>query len=143
VFTDGTPLLDLLGVNNYDQLDSVSKLIVQLEKALIEFNRRWKTVSMNDIGYLLRIGLVRELTMIDERKDAVNYRVKKEREADANMDYFASPLPENRNQDLSMVQSISPAKTGMSPSPTRGDKIQSLSPSPVANRHTLSTLAPR
>jgi len=36
---------------------------------------------MTKIRYLLRIGIVRELVMIDERKDSMNYRAKKEREA--------------------------------------------------------------
>lgn len=109
------PILETLGIDNYDQVPSMDKLVFTMTQALTKFQKLWLTLDKDEIYQKIRLCMARELTMVEERKDAAEYALKRPK----SFDFFDDPA----NVDLSAVKSASwgqssPSRMG-SPSPNR------------------------
>jgi hypothetical protein len=91
------PILRTLGISNYDSVASMDKLVFKMREALQRFNRIWQTLDKDKIYTIIRVCLARELTQVEERKDAAEYALKRPK----SFDFF------DDNQDLSAVKSQS------------------------------------
>ena len=67
-FNADLPILQALGVKNYDQTQDLNELQVILEEALKKFVKDWKTVDKSRLNYLMKYGIVQEVMKIEERK---------------------------------------------------------------------------
>lgn len=113
------PILSTLGIDNYDQVPSMDKLVFTMKEALVKFQKLWLTPDKEKIYEKIRICMARELTMVEERKDAAEYALKRPK----SFDFF----DDLANGDLSAVKSASwgqssPSRMG-SPSPGKNLKI--------------------
>lgn len=66
------PILSLLGINNYDKFENgdLSQLKVEVEEALDTFIKNWKSKDSKYIMLLMRKAVLREVVMIEARKNA-------------------------------------------------------------------------
>lgn len=118
-FKTHLPILTTIGIDNYDQVPSMDKLVFKMKEALQKFQKLWLTMDKAEITQKIRICLARELTMVEERKDAAEYALKRPK----SFDFF----DDLANGDLSAVKSASwgqssPSRMG-SPSPGKNLKI--------------------
>jgi len=63
-FNADLPILQALGVKNYDQTQDLNELQVILEEALKKFVKDWKTVDKSRLNYLMKYGIVQEVMKI-------------------------------------------------------------------------------
>jgi len=90
----------------------MDKLVFTMREALTKFQKLWQTLDKDKIYTIIRLCLARELTCVEERKDAAEYGLKRPKSFDS-----------FENNDLSAVKSTSwamssPSRAG-SPSPKR------------------------
>ena len=120
-FKAPTPILKALGIEDYDRVDRLEKLIFTMREAIEDQRRTWKTSDLAGIERTLKHCVAREMNKIDERKDARTYARHRPAtpsdDSDANRD-----LMEVRsslyNQSASPSRSPSPNKRGAgSPDP--------------------------
>ena len=117
-FKASLPILETLGIDNYDAVASMDKLVFKMREALQKFQKIWCTLDKDKIYDIIRVCLARELTCVEERKDAAEYALKRPK----SFDFF------DDNQDLSAVKSqsfgqSSPSRIG-SPSPKKTNTIR-------------------
>lgn len=103
----------MLGIDNYDAVISMDKLVFKMREALLKFQVLWKTLDKEKIYDIIKLCLARELQCVEERKDATEYALKRPKSFDS----F------DINNDLSAVKSqswgqSSPSRAG-SPSPKK------------------------
>lgn len=108
------PILQTLGIDNYDSVVSMDKLVFKMREALEKFKKLYQTLDKDKIKQIIRLCIARELQCVEERKDAAEYASKRVK----SYDFF-----EDGNADLSAVKSqswgqSSPSRIG-SPSPKR------------------------
>jgi len=65
-----TKTLALLGIENYDKVKQVDALMPKVRHAIDFSKKTWGTVNVEKIKRLMRIGIVREISMIEGRKGA-------------------------------------------------------------------------
>lgn len=63
----------MLGIGNYDEQKQATDLKPKVTEAFEQSKRRYGTVDVDKIKGLLRIGIVREVNMIEGRKKAQSY----------------------------------------------------------------------
>lgn len=63
-------MLEKLGIADYDSVASIDKLYFTIQDAIKEAKFQWKTVDLNRIKRTTKLVIVRELNMLDGRKDA-------------------------------------------------------------------------
>ena len=61
-------LLQELNAHNYDKMDDMSQLQVQVEAALEKLRVQWKAYDETKLTYLIRKQTITELIKIEERK---------------------------------------------------------------------------
>ena len=66
-------MLDKLGIPDYDKVTNLDKLIFTIADLIKDAKRDWKTIDLDRIKRLTKLCIVRELNMLDERKDARKY----------------------------------------------------------------------
>ena len=108
------PILETLGIDNYDAVQSMDKLVFKMREAMQKFKKLWQTLDEDKILQIIKYCLARELTIVEERKDAAEWAVQ-----NPNFD----SLFDDHNADLSVVKSASwgqssPSRMG-SPSPKK------------------------
>lgn len=69
-FRGPTTTLALLGIENYDKVKQVDALMPKVRDAINFSKQRWGTTNVDRIKRLMRIGIVREISMIEGRKGA-------------------------------------------------------------------------
>ena len=114
-------VMRVLGIDEYDRCGGLDKLIINMQKALAEFKLKWKTLDMQRIEEIMRLCIVRELQMIEERKDASAARIRYLRR----MRLEALAMEKEAEITFkpgSVAGQSSPSKGGGSPSPTKGMK---------------------
>lgn len=111
--------MSALGVAKYDHFERLELMSVKIKEALDEFRKKWKTLDMDEIMRKIRVGLVRELQQIDERKFAKEYALKRPKSLDL------------LNEDLGLG-SVNMSQGASSPS--------KYSPSPIKNRSGMSPM---
>lgn len=57
-FNADLPILSTLGAQNYDKINDLTQLQIQLEGALKKFVKDWKTLDQDKINYLMKYGIV-------------------------------------------------------------------------------------
>jgi len=65
------PILKTLGIDNYDAVQSMDKLVFTMREALKKFQKLYKTLDKEKIYSVIRLCMARELQCVEERKDAV------------------------------------------------------------------------
>lgn len=95
----------------------MSKLVFTMREALARFRKSWSTLDKEKIKDVIRLCLARELTCVEERKDAIDYRATRPK----SFDFF------DENMDLSAIKSTSfaassPSRAG-SPSPKKTNRV--------------------
>ncbi|CDW78193.1 UNKNOWN [Stylonychia lemnae] len=117
-FNADLPILSTLGAENYDKIDDIDSMTLQLETALKKFVKDWKTLDQKKINYLMKFGIVQEVMKVEERKavrrEAAHLRAQQQLEQQQNPPQ--SPEKKNKNSDLAGLQS-SGHKTMQSYSP--------------------------
>ena len=114
-FKGNLPIIDTLGITNYDKVSQMSRLVFQMREALEKFQKLWQTLDKDKIMQIIRLCLARELTCVEERKDAKEYREKRPK----SFDFF------DELGDMSAVKSItasSPSRAN-SPSPKKTNRM--------------------
>jgi hypothetical protein len=71
-----SPALTLLEIDDYDEIKMAERLYVNVREAMAKLKIQWKTVDEAKIIYLIKYCIVREINMIDGRKNAREYREK-------------------------------------------------------------------
>ena len=92
----------------------MSRLAFQMREALEKFQKLWQTLDKDKIMQIIRLCLARELTCVEARKDAKEYREKRPK----SFDFF------DELGDMSAVKSItasSPSRAN-SPSPKKTNR---------------------
>lgn len=110
-FRGPTTTLALLGIENYDKVKQVDALMPKVRDAINFSKQRWGTTNVDRIKRLMRIGIVREISMIEGRKGAQAYQMKDD-DTDRDEDF-----PENmsaRMQGSQQSGDASPSKLSMS-----------------------------
>jgi len=72
-FCKATWMLDKLGVPDYDKVANLDKLVFTIADVIKEAKVQWKTIDLEKMKKITKLCLVRELSMLDNRKDAVKY----------------------------------------------------------------------
>lgn len=72
-FRARTSILSLLGIPKYDECKNIEQLDPQVSNAIELFKRRRGTVDVDKIKRIMRLGMVREIAMIESRKHARSY----------------------------------------------------------------------
>ena len=114
------PILRTLGIDKYDQVPSMDKLVFKMREALQTFQRLYQTLDKGRIQDVIKLCLARELTRVEERKDAQEYALKRPK----SFDMF------EENNDLSAIKSTSwaqssPSRMG-SPSPKKSTRMDGM-----------------
>ena len=107
-------MLEALGIKNYDRVTSMSRLVFTMREALEKFQKLWQTLDKEKIKAMIRYCLTRELTVVEARKDAKEYRENRPKSFD-----FLDEIG-----DLSAMKSMtasSPSRAG-SPSPKKTNR---------------------
>lgn len=89
----------------------MNKLAFEMTDAIKAFERKWSTLDKNRIRTMIRFCLTRELTRVEERKDAIEFAKNRQLEFDEMDDAL----------DMSQLKSLatsSPSRAG-SPSPKK------------------------
>jgi len=60
-FTMSLPILEALGISNYDTVQSIDKLVFTMRDALASFKKKWQTLDEDKIKSIIRFCLTREL----------------------------------------------------------------------------------
>lgn len=60
-FTSKLPIIETLGIENYDEIDKIISLQVKMREALSKFQKLWQTLDKDKIHYIIRLCLTREL----------------------------------------------------------------------------------
>ena len=55
------PILATLGIDNYDAVVSMDKLVFKMREALTKFQKLWQTLDKEKIYAIIRLCLAREL----------------------------------------------------------------------------------
>lgn len=76
-FKANLPILETLGIDNYDAVISMDKLVFKMSEALAKFQKLWLTLDKDKIYDIIRLCLARELQCVEERKDAAEYALKR------------------------------------------------------------------
>lgn len=66
----------MLGITNYDKCGGLDKLVFDMRESIDIWKKEWKTLDLDYIFKMVRLSIVRELQMIEERKDAEVFRKK-------------------------------------------------------------------
>ena len=72
-FRSRTATLGLLSIDKYDEKKQAMDLKPKVTEAFEQSKKRYGTVDVDKIKRLLRIGIVREVSMIEGRKKAQNF----------------------------------------------------------------------
>ena len=100
------PVLEKLGISNYDEVPSMDKLVFTMREALETFKEKWQTIDVEEIKKKIRFCVMREMVAAEGRKDAKEYNKRK-------------PI-----FDFDLEETFDPRATQMS-----GSKMGSISPS--------------
>jgi len=76
-FATITPVLSILGIDNYDKLKNMTELKMNFEQA-DEYQRVWKIKDNDKFAELLRFKIVQEIMSIEERRAARNQSIKEQ-----------------------------------------------------------------
>ena len=106
-----TWMLEKLGIEKYDAVTSLDKMIFSIADVIKDAKLEWKTITLDRIKTITKLVVVRELNMIDSRKDARQYRIANP-EIDEVSDF---------DGNMSVVKSIAGSYSGSrgSPSPAK------------------------
>lgn len=89
-FKAPTPVLSSLGIDDYDKVDRLEKLIFTMHEAIEDQKKTWSTNDLPGIEKMIKFCIAREMSKIDERKDARKYALTRPRtpssDSDANRD---------------------------------------------------------
>ena len=66
-------MLDKLGIPDYDKVTQLDKMVFTIADLIKDAKFDWKTVDMARIKRIVKLCIVRELNMLDNRKDAIQY----------------------------------------------------------------------
>lgn len=99
-------MLDMLGAKNYDQLEDMRTVNVQLAETVKELKKKWRTNDMAEIKAKIRQCVVRELMRLEERK-----LVRRE-QAEIQRKKRLQREREEENQDMLAVKSMNTSMSG-------------------------------
>jgi len=110
----------------------MEKLVFKMREALEKFKELWSTLDKDKINKIVRFCLARELTGVEERKDAAEYALKRPK----SFDFF------DDNIDFSAVKSTSfaassPSRAG-SPSPKKTNRFDTAMKTTVRDANTTN-----
>ena len=71
--TKATWMLEKMGIANYDDVQAIDKLVFTVQDAVKEAKFQWRTIDLGRIKQITKLVIVRELNMLDGRKDAQKY----------------------------------------------------------------------
>ena len=71
--SNATWMLEKLGIADYDAVQNIEKLVFTIQDAIREAKIQWKTIDLGRIKQITKLVIVRELNMLDGRKDAQKY----------------------------------------------------------------------
>lgn len=111
-------MLSALGIEDYDKVDRLEKLIFTMREAIEDSKKTWQLNDLPKIEKMLKYCIAREIAKIDERKDARRYAKNRPRTpssgSDANKD-LVEVRSSLYNLSASPSKSPSPHKKAGSP----------------------------
>ena len=60
-FKTELPILKTLGIDDYDKVISIDKLVFKMRQALTKFQKLWQTLDKEKIEKVIRLCMAREL----------------------------------------------------------------------------------
>ena len=60
----------------------MDKLVFKMREALAKFQRVWQTLDKDKIKRIIKVCMAREMTQVEERKDAAEYAKKRPKSFD-------------------------------------------------------------